>query len=453
MARPARRPRRETQIARLLVTLLAGLVVACASQGAPPGGPPDTKPPHIVQVKPESGTVVRSFSGDAEIQFDETVDEMATGGSSRAVGGLAGQVLLSPVSGPVRVDWHRSRVSVKPKEGWKTRVYRMEILPGFVDLRRNRSDSGKTVLFSTGPAIGHARIGGIALKWIEQSILLHALIEAVPLPDSAGYMTYADSGGQFDLENLAPGRYIVYALQDDNGDRRRNNREAYDSVAVTLDSSTNVALYTFPHDTTPPRPRAATNIDSLAIRVEFSQALDPTTSFDTAHVHVLELPDSTPVPVAQVLTERVYDSVTAAARVKADSAAAAARDTTRDTTKVAPPRIHPTVPPTPLPGPTAQAAGRPARRPAVADSTRPHVDTTLVRQLLARRPIPSDKIVVQMGRALKPATRYVVRVQGATNLIAKKGDGEIGFSMPKPTPADTSHAPAAHPARPPRTPP
>ncbi|HEY6091676.1 MAG TPA: hypothetical protein VIV83_06765, partial [Gemmatimonadales bacterium] len=354
---------------------------------------------------------------------------------------------------PVRVDWHRSRVSVKPKEGWKTRVYRMEILPGFVDLRRNRSDSGKTVLFSTGPAIGHARIGGIALKWIEQSILLHALIEAVPLPDSAGYMTYADSGGQFDLENLAPGRYIVYALQDDNGDRRRNNREAYDSVAVTLDSSTNVALYTFPHDTTPPRPRAATNIDSLAIRVEFSQALDPTTSFDTAHVHVLELPDSTPVSVTQVLTERVYDSVTAAARVKADSAAAAARDTTRDTTKVAPPRIHPTVPPTPLPGPTAQAAGRPARRPAVADSTRPHVDTTLVRQLLARRPIPSDKIVVQMGRALKPATRYVVRVQGATNLIAKKGDGEIGFSMPKPTPADTSHAPAAHPARPPRTPP
>src|ERR1041384_3398438 len=37
VARPARRSRRETQIARLLVTLLAGLVVACASQGAPPG--------------------------------------------------------------------------------------------------------------------------------------------------------------------------------------------------------------------------------------------------------------------------------------------------------------------------------------------------------------------------------------------------------------------------------
>lgn len=410
-------------------------MVACASQGPPPGGPPDTKPPHLVQVKPESGAVVQNFSGDVEIQFDETVDEMATGGSSRSsAGGLAGQVLLSPVSGPVHVDWHRSRVTVKPKEGWKRRVYRMEILPGFVDLRRNRTDSGKTVLFSTGPAIGHARIGGIALKWIEQSILLHALIEAVPLPDSAGYMTYADSGGQFDLENLAPGRYIVYALQDENGDRRRGLREAYDSVAVTLDSSTNVALYTFPHDTNPPRPRGAASIDSLTIRVEFSQALDPTASFDTAHVHVLELPDSTPVPVTRVLTERVYDSVTAAAARVKDSVAAAARDT-----GVPPPRIHPTVPPTPLPGPTARPPARPSARPADTTHTRPPVDTALVRQLLARRPIPSDKIVVQVGRALKPATRYVVRVQDATNLINKKGDGDIGFSVPKPTAADTTH--------------
>ena len=230
MARSARRPGRQAQVTGLLlVALLAGAWEAsggCASIGTPPGGPPDSAPPHIVHVQPESGAVVPNLHGDAVIQFDETVEEMASGGGggAGATGGLAKQVLLSPVAGPVNVSWHRSSVTVKPKEGWKRRVYRLEILPGFTDLRRNRSDSGKTVLFTTGPAIGHARIGGIALKWIEQTIMVRALIEAVPLPDSVGYLTLADSGGQFNLQNLAPGHYIVYATSDDNGDRRRSPR-------------------------------------------------------------------------------------------------------------------------------------------------------------------------------------------------------------------------------------
>src|SRR6266545_6653289 len=332
MARSARRPGRQAQIARLLLAggaAGAALLLACASVGTPPGGPPDKEPPKIVQVKPESGAVVPDWKSSVVIQYDDVIDEMAgSGGGSGAVSGLAKQILLSPVRGPVKVDWHRSSISVKPKEGWKRRVYRLEILPGIMDLRRNRSDSGKTVLFSTGPEIGHARIGGIALKWIEQTILLRGLIEAVPLPDSVGYLTMADSGGQFNVTNLQPGRYIVYATADDNGDRRRGVREAYDSTEVTLDSSSNVALFTFPHDTVPPRPRAAVAVDSNTVRVEFTQALDPTASLDTAHLHVLELPDSTPVATTQVFTQRQFDSLTNAARARADSAKPVVRDTT-----------------------------------------------------------------------------------------------------------------------------
>src|SRR6266850_7620919 len=344
MARSARRPGRQAQIARLLVVALAAaaLLLACASVGTPPGGPPDKAPPKIVQVKPESGATVPNFHGDAAIQFDEVIDEMAGGGGAGTMSPLEKQVLLSPVAGPVKVGWHRTRVSVKPKEGWKRRVYRLEIMPGFFDLRRNRTDSAKVVLFSTGPEIGHARIGGIALKWLDQAVLVRALIEAVPLPDSVGYLTMADSGGQFNLTNLQPGHYIVYAMADENGDRRRGLREAYDSVEVTLDSSSNVALFTFPHDTVPPRPRAATSVDSISVRVEFSQALDPAKALDTTHVRLLELPDSTPVAIAGVLTQRAYDSLAAAAsaaRQKADSAAAAAA--ARDTTK-RPAMVHDT---------------------------------------------------------------------------------------------------------------
>ncbi len=449
MARSARRPGRQAQVTGLLlVALLAGAWEAsggCASIGTPPGGPPDSAPPHIVHMQPESGAVVPNFHGDAVIQFDETVEEMASGGGGGggggATGGLAKQVLLSPVAGPVNVSWHRSSVTVKPKEGWKRRVYRLEILPGFTDLRRNRSDSAKTVLFTTGPAIGHARIGGIALKWIEQTIMVRALIEAVPLPDSVGYLTLADSGGQFNLQNLAPGHYIVYATSDDNGDRRRSPREAYDSTLVTLDSSSNVALFAFPHDTVPPRPRAATFVDSITVRAEFSQALDPTTPLDTTQLKVVQLPDSMPVAVAQVLTQQQYDSLTKTMQQKAESAGAAAIK--HDT--AAAPNIRPTVPPPPPPpppGPPPAARPEPPsrgpRRAAARAQPRQPVDTALVRRLLAQRPIPSDKIIIRLAHPLKPETRYIVVIAGATNLLGKKGHGDVGFTVPKPVPVDTT---------------
>ena len=386
--------------------------------------------------------MVPDFHGDANIQFDEVIDEMAGSGGAGTVSPLEKQVLLSPVAGRVKVSWHRTRVSVKPKEGWKRRVYRLEIMPGFSDLRRTRTDSAKVVLFSTGPEIGHARIGGIALKWLDQAVLVRALIEAVPLPDSVGYLTLADSGGQFNLTNLQPGHYIVYAMADDNGDRRRGLREAYDSIEVTLDSATNVALYTFPHDTVPPRPRAATSIDSISVRVEFSQALDPAKALDTTHVRLLELPDSTPVAIAAILTQRAFDSLTAAAAHDTTKRPAMVHDTAGR------PNIHPPVPPgTPVPPPPppprqpSGARAEPSRTPPKV-----YVDSTLVKQLLAQRPIPSDKIVIRLVQRLRPDARYVVRIKAATNLIGKTGDGDIGFTVPKPVVRDTTR-------RAPRTPP
>src|SRR5437899_1534709 len=312
---------------------------------------------------------------------------------------------------------------------------------------------------------GCASIGGIVLKWIEQTILARALIEAVPLPDTVGYLTLADSGGQFNLQNLAPGRYIVYATSDDNGDRRRSPREAYDSTLVTLDSSSNVALLAFPHDTIAPRPRGATYVDSITVRGDFSQALDPTAPLDTAHVHVLQLPDSTPVAVAQILTQQQYDSLTNAVRQKAESAGAAAikHDTAAapntpptappgPPAPAAPPPAPPPPPPPPPPPSPVQPAGR--GRGAAARPSRQPVDTALVRKLLAQRPVPSDKIVIRLLHPLNPETRYVVRIESAMNLSGKKGGGDIGCTVPKPVPVDTTRrAPRAIPKPPPPPPP
>src|SRR5256885_4567397 len=217
VARTALRARRQADRAgmRLIAVALAALAgggggLACANLGDRPGGPPDTTPPVVVEVRPGSGAVVPDLRGAAVIRFDDVIDEMA--GSPAAGGGPAGlgrYVLLSPVAGAVKVGWHRSSISIEPKEGWKPgRVYHLHLLPGIVDLRRNVRKQGLTIIFSTGPTIPTASLAGTAVLWVEQRALAQGLIRAVPLADTVGYLALTDSVGRFRLDAIPPGRYI-----------------------------------------------------------------------------------------------------------------------------------------------------------------------------------------------------------------------------------------------------
>ena len=445
MAQPARRARRKTQGAGLLLTLAAtaaGTGLACANTGEPPGGPPDTSPPQVLAVQPESGAVVPDWKRDAVIQFDDVIDEMATGGGGGGGGGtitgLAKQIVLSPVAGEVKMSWHRSSIHVKPAEGWKPgRVYHLQLLPGIVDLRRNVAKTGRAVIFSTGPAIPTASITGTTLQWVEQRLLVSGAIRAVPAGDtSLAYLTVTDSTGKFRLDAVPPGRYVVYAIQDQNNNRRLDRREAYDSATVTLDTTAAVALWTFVHDTVGPRARAADPVDSITFRLTFSQAIDPSRLPDTTRLAVLALPDSTPLPVAAILTPARYDSLVATERAALDSAHRAA-----DTTHAARPDTGQHADTTQR-APAPRAAGGPG-----GAAARPPADTTW-KILLRQRPAPSDKIVVRMARPLAPASRFFVRVRGVRNLNGATADGGTVLTTPKPVPRDTTKASPPRPPRP-----
>jgi hypothetical protein len=454
VAQPARCAGRQAQGAGLLLTLAALAAGSVSSGGCakvldPPGGPPDSLPPHILVVRPDSGAVIPDLKGDAVIQFDEVIDEMAGGGGGGVGGGRGGggggvtgigrQVVLSPVAGRVEVSWHRSSIHIKPAEGWKPgRVYHLELLPGIMDLRRNVLKTGRTIVFSTGPSFPTASVSGNALLWVEQRLLPQALIRAVSAADTGlAYITFADSTGRFRLGGIPPGRYVIYAVQDANGNRRLDRREAFDSSTITAagDSTATLALFAFVHDTVGPRLRAAEPVDSVTFRITFNQQLDPGSLPDTARVAVVALPDSTPVPVAAVLTPARYDSLVARERAALDSARRAA-----DTTHARPDTSR-----------RADTSGRAAARPAPPSAPPPPLpkgpppDTTW-RILLRQRAAPTDRLVVRTARPLAPAARYFVRVRGARNLTGAVADGGLVLTTPKPAPRDTTKAaPTKHP--------
>jgi len=336
--------------------------------------------------------------------------------------------VLSPVAGGVKVSWHRSAIHVKPNEGWKpNRVYHLELLPGIIDLRRNATKRTKLIVFSTGPALPTATIAGTALLWVEQRPLGQAVIRAAPLPDTVAYVTVADSAGDFQLSDVPPGRYLLQAIQDQNNNRRADQREAYDTVTVRLDTSASVLLWAFVHDSVGPRVKSVDPVDSVSFRLTFTAALDPRRPVDTAQVRVFALPDTTPFPVRTLYGAAQYDSIQARARAVADSLRKA-RDTTakRDTTG----RLGAAAPSAAAQrAPAAPGAAAPGR-PAAPRDTAARVDTSRVRKLLKQRPVPSDRLVVQTARPLAPGGKYLVRIHGATNLSGVAADAQGVLVVP-----------------------
>lgn len=453
MAHPARRPGRQVSGARLRLIALAGVALAaCARTGEPPGGPPDVKAPVILAVYPESGAVATDLHDDAVIQYDEVIDEMGgggtAGGATGGATGLATKVLLSPTRGAYKVSWHRSSIHVKPAEGWKAgRVYHLEILPGIADLRRNTTKERHTIVFTTGPPVPQSALEGTVVQWVEQHVLGNGLVRAQLLPDTIAYLAVTDSVGHFRLPAIPPGKYLVYAIVDQNNNRRRDRREPYDSAIVTLDSTSSLVLWTFVHDSLGPRIQQVEAVDSITARITFSAPLDPAQPLDSLVLRVLALPDSTPVKVARLYSSADYDSLATRERAVADSIRAA-NDTTK---KAAPP-----------PKDTTKRAGVDTTAPPPPPAAKSAVDTSALRALLRLRPVPQDKVVMRLESPLKPEARYFVEVRGARNLNGARADAHTVLVVPKPkpppSPADSAKAAAdslrrrAAPKRPPRRP-
>lgn len=371
---------------RRLITAVA--LLACASQGDPPGGPPDAVPPVLVGIVPESGAV-NTRPERVEFRFDEVISERPSGAPS-----LEQLVLISPSDGLPRVDWRRRSIAVRPRRDWKANaVYTVTLLPGITDLRGNTSITGASVIFSTGPTIPDTRIAGILYDWVAGTPARAGSVEAIALPDSIVYVARTDTAGRFALAHLPPGSYALRAWLDANSNRTLDPREAYDSAGVALSDTAAVTLLAFVHDTIPPRINTVQVVDSMTLRVELNQPLDPEQPLDTTRFR-LTAADSSALALRAVLTADAWD------RAQADSIARA--DTT---TRRQPPRQTPAAP---------------------RDS------------VVLPRPVPVSRFVVVTALPLQPETSYRLIAVEARNLMGRAGTSARVFTTPPRAPADTT---------------
>lgn len=422
-------------------------VIACASPGTPPGGPPDKVAPQLVSVRPDTNSLnVRARS--VLFQFDEVVNERSTpiagggasassgnfGNSSSNASSLATLVLVSPGDGRERVTWRRHAIEIEPRNGFRPNTtYRVTILPGLGDLRGNVLREPVEVVFSTGATTTTSEITGIVFDWVGNKLAPNARVEVfAPADSTVRWSARADSTGRFAVRDLAAGTYRLRAWLDENANRSIDPRELYDSTTVSVDTTLSLELYAFAHDTIGPRIETVEQIDSTGLRVKFDRGVDVNWTPDTLSA-VLLRSDSSYVQVGLMMPAARYDSLTRAALDAAD------------TTEAKPDSVAPAAAGTDTAAAqeTARAAARAtATRTAAADSLK-----ALAPKL--NRPIPIQWWVVKYGAPIAPGD-YRIRMRAIRGLTGATRDSEREFRLRSPAPPRDSTAakPPAAPATP-----
>jgi Bacterial Ig-like domain len=431
----ARRERTESLSVFSVFSVLS--LLACARIEPPPGGPPDRAPPRLIAIHPDSFAVLRGFKGDADFQFDEVISEGGTPNRGEGTGGLEKLIVLSPTTNVPDVRWRRSRISVRPKEGWRpNRVYRVQLLPGVTDLRNNRSEQGAVLTFTTGAPRPQNILQGVVVDWSTSRPAAGALVIAALMPESLAYRGVADSGGRFSLGPIPAGDYVVSGVLDQNQNLLQDGREAYAVGRIQRGRSEVGELWAFVHDTSAPRIQTVTVNDSVSATVAFSQKLDPRQRLTPRDVRLRILPDSAPTPVASILPKPVDDSLNHRT-TRADSAGADTLGT------------GDSVPARPQAPSQRRGAGpgAPARSPE--------------NEALTSRPALFDQLVLRVPHPWRPGSRMVLEVRGLRNVSGVAGNpvGVVAVpEKPKPTPKDTSRVHGrpdtskAAPRQPPRKP-
>ena len=412
---------------RRLILLLG--VMGCAQLGAPPGGPEDRNPPHLLRISPDTNAL-NARPRDVELRFDEIINERpARGGQD-----LAALFLVSPRRGRVDVRWKRSRIEIRPRRGWAPNTtYTITQLPGVSDLRGNADTAEHRYIFTTGPTRATSNIRGQVFDWVAGRAAPRAYVEAVQLPDSLTYSEYTDSIGRFTFQYLPRGTYHLRAVVDANTNRVIDRRELFDSVTVTLADTLQREMLAFIHDSLGPGVSEVGITDSLTLRVTLDKPLQPNVAV-TREQFSLRAADSSVVPIRALLVGTAYE------RELADSARAkAVRDSVRSA-EIAD-SIRRANPQTPAPRPAA---------PAPAPPRRPPTDTTPPPR--PSRPSPETFVVIRLERPLAPAASYRLRAENLRNLMGIARSSDRVFTTARPPSARDSLRPDSAGA-PPRRPP
>ncbi|MBL0741767.1 Ig-like domain-containing protein [Chryseolinea lacunae] len=231
--------------------------LACARQTAPTGGPKDTIPPILISTLPKHEAL--NYKGKTvELNFNEAI----------ITNNPKDQILIIPSVGKdFEATAKKDRLVLTFKEDLKdSTTYSINFRDGVQDITEKNPAKNLKLAFSTGNYIDSLSIEGYIsdpLRGKESKEATVALYEADTFnifKHKPSYLTKTSEKGIYKLENLKPGEYYVYAIEDKNKNLVIDSKsESYGFLKDKIRLDSNASMVNIPLVRLDNRPLKLTN--------------------------------------------------------------------------------------------------------------------------------------------------------------------------------------------------
>ena len=194
--------------------VVTSFLMGCAQMSPLTGGYKDTIPPNLIaSIPPENSTNVNP--NQFYFAFDELIDASK----------LQESIIISPFySGKKEVKYKKNEVSISFDTLFDDNTtYIINFAGGISDVTEGNDLSNAKLIFSTGEYIDSASISGVVYNPNENKRVEGALVGLYQDVDSLDlfhkkpiYFTFSDESGKYEINNVKPDKYTIYAFIDEN---------------------------------------------------------------------------------------------------------------------------------------------------------------------------------------------------------------------------------------------
>jgi hypothetical protein len=219
------------------------LLVSCAKQSTPMGGPKDEDPPKLLSISPENESL-NIKPKTIELEFDEYIK----------VENPNKQIIITPriKKEEMEVTAVKNKVILKLNQELEdSTTYVFNFQKTIKDITENNVPDNLKLVFSTGPTIDSLTFSG-NVSYIfpqKEKIMKDVLVGLYTIGDTTDILTappyyigQADSVGNFKITNIKAGEFLAYAWHDSNNSLKAEEKlEAYGFLGDTINISTDIS--------------------------------------------------------------------------------------------------------------------------------------------------------------------------------------------------------------------
>ena len=207
----------------LPVSLLLSLA-KCASESQLTGGPKDTQPPVLIEAIPAQKST-HFVPQTVNLYFNEYIK----------LNNVAGELVISPpmeTKPEISVRGKRLHINISGPLLPNT-TYTLYFGKALADITENNAIPNFKYVFSTGDFVDSLSIGGKVTDALEGSpeenilAMLYRLQandtlppDSLPLLRKPTYLSRTGKNGEYHIDNIAQGQYLLFGLKDDNRNYR-----------------------------------------------------------------------------------------------------------------------------------------------------------------------------------------------------------------------------------------